>query len=62
MVNKDGPDLLFADVGVHGNIVRWKYCSEANNDPLNFFGDGFTLRHSGCGGCGGHGCGRGEGG
>ena len=53
VVSGDGPDLLFTDVGVLGNIVRWKYCSKVNNNPLNFFRDGFTLRHSGCGcGCG----------
>ena len=52
MMSEDSPDFSFANVEIHGNIFRQKDCAKMDDNPLDFFRDGFTLRH-GCGcGCG----------
>lgn len=53
MMSEDSPDFSFANVEIHGNIFRRKDCAKTDDNPLDFFGDGFTLRH-------GRGRGRGE--
>lgn len=44
---EDVPNLPFANVSVHGNFVACHLDTEPDNDPLDGFGNGFTLRHGG---------------
>ena len=47
VVSQDGLDFVITNIGVHRDVLKGKFHTEVDNDPLNIFTDGFALRHGG---------------